>query len=63
MNEKSYFTTKSYVFCMAIQFVTEKEYYKFTNENKETIYSFEILSEEKKSFYNKLKMLENIKFS
>lgn len=62
MNNKSYFTTKSFSFCIAIQFVTDKEYYKFTKDGK-TIYSFEIYDNEKDNFYNKLKQLQYIKFS
>lgn len=61
-NNKSYFTTKSFSFCIAIQFVTDKQYYKFT-KNEEIIYSFEIYDSEKDIFYNKLKKLQDIKFS
>ncbi|MDP4146628.1 MAG: hypothetical protein Q8936_19490 [Bacillota bacterium] len=62
MNDKSYFTSKSKVFAYAIQFVTDKQYYKFTKDGK-IIYSFEINDDEKEKFYNKLRQLENVKFS
>jgi hypothetical protein len=61
-NNKSYFTTRSFSFCIAIQFVTNKQYYKFS-KNNELVYSFEIDENEKDNFYKKLKELENIKFS
>lgn len=61
-NNKNYFTTKSKAFAYAIQFVTDKQYYKFTKDEQIT-YSFEINNEEKDVFYNKLKSLQNIKFS
>jgi len=44
---------------MGIQYVTNQNYYKFQNENKETIYSFEI----SEGFYDKIKKLNDIKFS
>jgi hypothetical protein len=61
-NNKSYFTSKSKVFAYAIQFVTDKQYYKFTKD-EEIIYSFEIYDIEKDNFYNKIKQLQDIKFS
>jgi hypothetical protein len=60
--DKSYFTTKSKVFAISIQFITDKRYYKFEKDN-EIIYSFEINNIEKSKFYEKLKRLQEIKFS
>lgn len=60
---KIYFKTRSKIFAISIQFVTNKQYYKFTNEDKETVYSFEILKNEQEEFYNKLNKLQEIKFS
>ena len=57
-----YFTTKSKIFSNAIQFVTGKSYYKFTDENGNTIYSFQLKEYEIDTFYKKIKMLEDIKF-
>jgi hypothetical protein len=60
----SYFTTKSKIFAIAIQFITDKRYYKFTNQDDNSItYSFEINNDEKDNFYKKLKQLQDIKFS
>ena len=58
MNNK-YFTTKSKTFAYSIQYITGQNYYKFQNENKETIYSFEIND----NFYEKINKLNDIKFS
>ena len=58
----SYFRTKSKVFANSIQFVTGKNYYKFTDENGNTIYSFQLKAYEIDTFYKKIKMLEDIKF-
>ena len=57
-----YFTTKSKSFSNAIQFVTGKSYYKFTDENENTIYSFQLKEYEIDTFYKKIRMLEDIKF-
>lgn len=60
MNKNNkYFQTKSKVFANAIQYVTNQNYYKFQNENNETIYSFEIVD----NFYEKINKLNDIKFS
>lgn len=59
---KSYFTTKSKVFAYSILFITDKQFYKFKKDN-ETIYSFELNNNEKEEFYNKLKKIQQIKFS
>jgi hypothetical protein len=58
MKEK-YFTTKSKTFAYSIQYVTNQNFYKFQNENNETIYSFEAND----TLYNKIQELNNIKFS
>lgn len=57
-NDK-YFQSKSKTFALAIQYVTNQNYYKFQNDNNETIYSFETSEE----FYDKVKKLNDIKFS
>ena len=58
----NYFRTKSKVFANSIQFVTGKNYYKFTDENGNTIYSFQLKKYEIDTFYKKIRMLEDIKF-
>ena len=58
----NYFRTKSKIFSNAIQFVTGKSYYKFTDENGNIIYSFQLKEYEIDTFYKKIKMLEDIKF-
>ena len=58
----NYFRTKSKVFANSIQFVTGKNYYKFTDENENTIYSFQLKEYEIDTFYKKIRMLEDIKF-
>jgi hypothetical protein len=58
MNNK-YFTTKSKTFAYAIQYITNQNFYKFQNENNETIYSFEASD----ILYDKINKLNNIKFS
>lgn len=58
-DNKTYFTTRSKTFAYSIQYITNQNYYKFQNDNNETIYSFEITDD----FYNKIKKLNNIKFS
>lgn len=57
-NDK-YFQTKSKTFCMAIQYVTNQNFFKFQNDINETIYSFEITN----NFYDKINKLNEIKFS
>lgn len=57
--DNKYFTTKSKVFANAIQYVTNLSYYKFQNENDETIYSFQV----NEGFYKKIEKLNDIKFS
>lgn len=60
MKENSkYFTTRSFCFCMAIQYITNQNFYKFQNDINETIYSFEITD----NFYEKINKLNEIKFS
>lgn len=54
-----YFTTKSKTFAYSIQYVTNQNFYKFQNDEKETIYSFEITY----NFYDKINKLNDIKFS
>ena len=58
----NYFRTKSKVFANSIQFVTGKNNYKFTDENENTIYSFQLKEYEIDTFYKKIRMLEDIKF-
>jgi hypothetical protein len=54
-----YFRTKSKTFALAIQYVTNRNFYKFKDENECVIYSFEADDE----LYKKIKQLNNIKFS
>ncbi|WP_291566965.1 MULTISPECIES: hypothetical protein [unclassified Clostridium] len=54
-----YFKTRSYTFCMAIQYVTNKKFYKFQDKNGVTFYSFKV----DENFYEKLIKLNDIKFS
>lgn len=58
MNQK-YFKTKSKTFALAIQYVTNQNYYKFQDDNNITYYSFAQSDE----LINKIKMLNNIKFN
>lgn len=60
--DKIYWQTKSKVFAYAIQFITNKKFYKFTDKEEST-YSFEVNQYEKKEFFNKIKELEKIKYN
>ena len=60
--DKIYWQTKSKVFAYAVQFITNKKFFKFNDNGKEIIYSFEINNSEKKDFFNKIKELEKIKY-
>ena len=51
----NYFRTKSKVFANSIQFVTGKSYYKFTDENGNTIYSFQLKEYEIARVQNEIK--------
>lgn len=57
MNKK-YFITKSFTYAIAIQYVTGLSYYKFQNNNNQTIYSFVVND----SFEDKIKELNKIRF-
>lgn len=57
--DNKYFKTKSKVFAYAIQYITDLSFYKFQNNNNETIYSFEVDDK----IYKKIEELNNIKFS
>lgn len=59
---KIYWKTKSKVFAYAVQFVTDKRFYKFSNDNGDIIYSFELLEDNKDDFYEKVQSLESIKY-
>jgi len=60
MNKNNnYFQTKSKVFAHAIQYITNQNFYKFQNNNDETIYSFE----KSDDFDEKINKLNDIKFS
>ena len=60
MNKNNnYFQTKSKVFAYAIQYITNQNFYKFQNNNDETIYSFE----KSDDFDEKINKLNDIKFS
>lgn len=58
-DDKNFFITRSKTFCMAIQYVTNQNFFKFQNDKNETIYSFEITD----NFYDKINKLNEIKFS
>lgn len=60
---KIYWKTKSKVFAYAVQFVTNKKFFKFNDNIDNTIYSFEINEYEKQDFYNKIKELEKLKYN
>ena len=60
--DKTYWKTKSKVFAYAVQFITNKQFYKFNDENDNIIYSFELLEGEKTSFFNRIKKLEELKY-
>ena len=55
----NYFTTKSFTYAMAIQYITGLSYYKFRDKNNKIIYSFKIND----SFKEKLEKLNRIRFS
>lgn len=55
----NYFQTKSKVFAYAIQYITNQNFYKFQNNDTETVYSFE----KNNDFDEKIKKLNDIKFS
>ena len=57
-----YWKTKSKVFAYAIQFVTNKKFFKFNDKVGNIVYSFEVLEYEKENFFNKIKELEEIKY-
>ena len=48
----NYFKTYSKTFALAIQYVTNKRFYKFDTDNG-TLYSFEISENDKDRFYEK----------
>lgn len=54
-----YFTTRSKTLAYALQYVSEQNFYKFSTDDNQTIYSF------KKSpmLLRKIKELNNIKFN
>ena len=60
---KIYWKTKSKVFAYAVQFVTNKKFFKFNDNIDNTIYSFEINEYEKQYFYNKIKELGKLKYN
>jgi hypothetical protein len=60
MNKNNnYFQTKSKVFAYAIQYITNQNFYKFQNNDTETVYSFE----KSDGFDEKINKLNDIKFS
>ena len=63
MNDKIYWKTKSKVLAYAVQYVTNKKFYKFNNDNEIIIYSFEISEDGKDDFYNKINLLDKIKYN
>lgn len=58
----NYFKTYSKTFALAIQYVTNKRFYKFDTDNG-TLYSFEISENDKDRFYEKVKKLEDLRFN
>lgn len=58
-NYNKWFQTKSKTFAYAIQYITNQNFYKFQNDKKETLYSFETND----GFYDKIDKLNDIKFS
>ena len=61
--DTKFFSSRSKTFAYSIQYITNKNFFKFQNEDKETIYSFEVKKEESEEFYEKIKKLNDIKFS
>ena len=54
----NYFKTYSKTFALAIQYVTNKRFYKFDTDNG-TLYSFEISENDKDRFYEKVKIFSS----
>lgn len=63
MKDKTYFKTKSKTYALAIQYVTNKRFYKFNDEeDNSVIYSFELSRQEKDKFYEKVNKLDLLRF-
>ena len=55
----NYFTTKSFTYAIAIQYITGLSYYKFQDSDNRMIYSFKVND----GFKEKIEKLKRIRFS